>query len=76
MVTAAVVASFVYCREQWRQREGLGLRPENRAAIEAGTQHHARKAVVERVAGGSLAIGRLLVALAMLGLLVLWVLSR
>jgi hypothetical protein len=55
---------------------GLGLEPENRAALDAGTRHHARKAAVERVAGGSLALGRLLVAVAVLVLLLLWVLSR
>jgi hypothetical protein len=41
-----------------------------------GNRHHARKAVVERAAGGSLAVGRLLFVPAMLGLLPLWVLTR
>jgi hypothetical protein len=54
----------------------LGLEPENRATLDAGTRHHDRKAAAERVAGGSLALGRLLVAIALLVLLLLWVLSR
>jgi len=44
--------------------------------MEAGDRHHARKAAAERVAVGSLAVGRLLVAAAVLGLFLLWVLSR
>jgi hypothetical protein len=76
MISAGEIASFVYCPEQWRLEYGVGLEPENRAERDAGTRHHAGKAAAERVAGGSLALGRLLVVLAVLGLLVLWVLSR
>jgi hypothetical protein len=39
---------------------GLGLEPENRAALDAGTRHHAQKAAAERIAGGSITLGRLL----------------
>ena len=35
-----------------------------------------RKAVVERVAGGAIGLGRVLVVLAVIGLLVAWVLTR
>jgi hypothetical protein len=76
LISAAEIASFVYCPEQWRLESGLGLEPGNRAAIDAGNRHHARKAVAERVAGGSLAVGRVLVVLAVLGLFLLWVLTR
>jgi hypothetical protein len=76
LVTASEVAAFVYCRELWRLEHGLGLEPGNRADLDAGTRHHARKAAAERVAGGSLVLGRLIVAAALLGLLLLWVLWR
>ena len=33
--------------------------------LDAGTRHHERKAVAERVAGGSISLGRLLVAVAL-----------
>ncbi len=72
MVTAAEIAAFVYCPEQWRLQEGLGLEPNNRAALDAGTRHHERKAVAEQVAGGSIGLGRLLVAVALVILLLLW----
>jgi hypothetical protein len=54
----------------------MGLPAENQAALDAGTRHHERKAVAERVAGGSIALGRILAVLAVIVLLVLWVLSR
>ena len=50
---------------------GLGLTPENRQARVAGKRHHARKAVAERVAGGSISLGRLLIVLAVVALLLL-----
>jgi hypothetical protein len=76
MVTASEVASYVYCAEAWRLEHGLGLKPGNRAALEAGRRHHRRKAAAERVAGGSIGLGRVLAVLAGLGLLLLWVLTR
>src|SRR3982750_1413745 len=50
LVTASELACYAYCPEQWRLRYGLGLEPENRAALDAGTRHHAWKAVAERIA--------------------------
>jgi hypothetical protein len=75
LVTASEIASYVYCPEQWRLQHGPGLEPGNRAALDEGTRHHSRKAAAERVAGGALALGRLLVLLALLVLL-LWVIYR
>ena len=75
-VTATEIASWVYCPEQWRLEHGLGLPPANREERTAGTRHHARKATVERVAGGSIALGRLLLFFALLALAVLWAASR
>jgi hypothetical protein len=73
LVTAAEIACYVYCPEQWRLEYGLGLEPENRAALKAGTRHHDRRAVAERVAGGSIGLGRVLVILAAVALfLLLW----
>lgn len=76
MVSASEIGQFVYCAEAWRLEHGLGLTPGNRAARTAGDRHHARKAVVERVAGGTIGLGRVLVVLALLGLALIWVLTR
>lgn len=70
-VTASEVAAWAYCPEQWRLQYGLGLKPENQGAIEAGNRHHARKAVAEQVAGGAIWMGRCLAVLAVLVLLLL-----
>ncbi len=75
MVTAREIASFAYCPEQWRLEDGLGLSAANRAKLDAGTRHHAAKAVAERFAGGAILLGRTLVVLAILAL-VMWVFSR
>ena len=72
-ITAAELACFAYCPEQWRLEYGLGLSPANRAGMDAGTRHHERKAVAERIAGGSITLGRFLAVLAaMVLLLLLW----
>jgi hypothetical protein len=73
LVTASEIAAFAYCPEQWRLEYGLGLKPENQAAMVAGTHHHRRKAVAERVAASSITLGRFLVILvAPMLLLLLW----
>jgi hypothetical protein len=71
LITAAEIACFAYCPEQWRLQYGLGLPPGNRVAMDAGTQHHERKAVAEQIAGGSIELGRFLAVLAAVVLLVL-----
>jgi hypothetical protein len=75
LITAHEIACFAYCPEQWRLQYGLGLAAENRAALDAGTRHHARKTVAERIAGGIIVVGRLLAIAAVLVLL-LWLLLR
>jgi hypothetical protein len=76
MITAAEIACFAYCPEQWRLQHGLGLEPENRASLDAGDRHHARKALAERVAGGAIGLGKTLVVIALLFLGLLWLLWR
>lgn len=71
LITAEELASFAYCPEAWRLQYGLNLPSANRAAMEEGNRHHARKAVAEQVAGGSITVGRLLAVLAALVLLLL-----
>jgi hypothetical protein len=71
LVTASEIAAFVYCPEEWRLEHGLGLPVGNREAMEAGERHHARKAVAERIAGGSITLGRFVAILAVLALLLL-----
>lgn len=68
---AQEIACWAYCSEQWRLQYGLGLEPDNRAALAAGERHHARKEVAERVAGGSITLGRILAVLTV-GVLLLW----
>ena len=75
LITAQEVACFAYCPEQWRLQYGLGLPAANRAALDAGNQHHARKALAERLAGLCLALGRFLLVVAFLAFL-LWLLLR
>ena len=69
LVSAEELACFAYCPEQWRLRYSLGLPPSNRAALAAGTRHHERKAVAERIAGGSISLGVALIVPAALVLL-------
>jgi hypothetical protein len=71
-ITASEMACYVYCAAQWQLQYVLGVKPGNRAALDAGDRHHARKAVAERVAGGSIGLGRLLVGVALVPLLLLW----
>jgi len=75
LITASELSCFAYCPEQWRLQYGLGLPVENQAALDAGTRHHGRKAVAERIAGSAIILGRLIVV-ASLVLLLLWVLRR
>ena len=72
-VTASEIAAWIYCPEQWRLA-ALGHESANRTVQDAGTAHHAHKATAERVAGGSIALGRILIAVALLALraAVLW----
>jgi hypothetical protein len=72
LVSAAEIAAFVYCPEAWRLQFGMALTPEYRAAMDAGTHHHARKAVAERIAGGLIMFGQILVIVAAVTLLLLW----
>ena len=69
LVSAAEIASWTYCPEQWRLQYGQGLAAANQAELDAGTRHHEQKAVVEQVAGGSIALGRILAVLAVVVLL-------
>ncbi len=53
LVGAAEIASWAYCPEQFRLQYGLGLKPANREALDAGTRSHVRKAVAERTTSSS-----------------------
>ena len=66
-VTACEIADFVYCPEAWRLAQA-GHKTANWAVQQAGTVHHARKATAERVVGGSITLGRILIVLALLAL--------
>jgi hypothetical protein len=76
LISAAEIACYAYCNEQWRLEYALGLESANRAARDAGTRHHAEKATAERIAGGSITLGRILLLLAVLGLLAAWAVLR
>jgi hypothetical protein len=75
LISAQEIACFAYCPEQWRLQYGLGLPLANQGALAAGTRHHARKALAERLAGWAIGLGRLLVVAAVL-LLLLWLVWR
>jgi hypothetical protein len=74
LITASEIASFAYCPEAWRLQYGLRLRAENRAAMDAGTRHHGRKAMAERIAGLAIALGQLILIAGLI--LFLWMLLR
>jgi hypothetical protein len=75
IITASELACYVYCPERWRLEYGVGLRPANHAALDAG-DHHIRKAVAERVPGVAIAVGRVLAVAAALLLVLSWLLWR
>jgi hypothetical protein len=72
-VTASEIGDYVYCPEAWRLAQ-LGHESANHSVQRAGTSHHARKAAAERIAGGLIAVGRILIVAALLALLLayLW----
>lgn len=73
VVTASEIAEFTFCKEALRLR--LADAPNaNQPQLTAGTAEHADKAVAERIAGGSIAFGRLLIVIAILAMLaaLLW----
>ncbi len=74
-VTASEIASWVYCPEAWRL-DALGLPAANQQERTAGTRHHAEKATAERTAGGAIAFGFGLIAMAVLAISLLWWLRR
>ena len=70
---------MIWCRRRKSPRSSTAKKPGgwnappeleagNREAMDAGTRRHEGKAAAERIAGGSIAVGRLLVVLAELGL--------
>ena len=65
IVTASEIADYTFCPEAWRLAQ-VGHQSANQPARNQGTAHHARKANVERVAGVSIAFGRILIAVALL----------
>jgi hypothetical protein len=76
MITAAEIACFAYCPEQWRLQYGLELFPANRAALDAGNRHQWWKAVAERIAGRFIGVGRAIIIAVVLLLVLLWAVWR
>ncbi len=73
MITASELAEWVYSREDWRKQR-LGLSAPDQVQLDAGKALHGRKESAQRRGGQSLAIGRAMIALAVIVLLVvlLW----
>ena len=70
LVTASEIASWAWCPESWRLESGLGLEPQNRAALERGESLHQEAASFEESSRSMLGVGALLVvAAAVVGLL-------
>ncbi len=76
MVSASEIGEFVYCPEAWRLEHALRRPAGNQAAGDAGSRHHARKALAERVAGGLIGIGLALIAVPVVLVLLLWMVWR
>ena len=74
-VTASEIAEFVFCPEAWRLAQ-IGAPSANQPVRQAGTAYHGKQATAERIAGGAIALGRILIAVALLALAVLWAMSR
>jgi hypothetical protein len=74
IVTATDIANHVFCAESQRLAD-LGVKSAKQPQQQAGTTHHTRKATVERVAGSSIALGRILIFVALLAL-VAWAITR
>jgi len=74
-VSASEIANWVYCHEAWRL-DALGLQAVNETERVRGRSHHANKAFAERLAGVAIAIGRILIFVALLALAVFWAFSR
>ncbi len=72
LVTAAEIAAWVYCPEQWRLQYGEGHEPGNRQALDAGDRHHARNVAVERATGCAFALTRGVAVAGALLILILW----
>lgn len=73
MITASELAEWVYSREEWRKRR-LGLSAPDQARLDAGNALHERKEAAQRRGGLSVAVGRVLIVVAVLALLaaLLW----
>jgi hypothetical protein len=76
LISAAEIACFAYCPEQWRLQYGLELLPANRAALDAGNRHHWWKAVAERIGGRVVGMGRAIIIAVVLLLALLWAVWR
>jgi hypothetical protein len=72
-VTASEIAEYVFCGESWRRGQ-IGYESASQPQQQAGTAHHTAKATAETVAGGSIALGRVLIIVALLALVaaILW----
>jgi hypothetical protein len=72
IVTAAEIAAWVYCPEQWCLVYGMGHEPGSRQARRAGTRPHEKNVAAERAPGCAMAVASgaaaagLLIALAWL----------
>lgn len=75
IVTASEIADFVYCPEAWRLHS-VGTLSANLEQQLTGNRHHTFNAIVERIAGVFVVLGRWLILAALLVLSVLWLLSR
>ena len=74
-VTASEIAIWISCPESWRL-DARDLQSSNQPARDAATGYHARLATAELTAGGVIAFGFGLIAMAVLALGLLWWLQR
>lgn len=67
-VTASEIGKYAFCEEALRLRV-IGAPSANQPQLTAGIAEHTDKATAERIAGDSIAIGRILIIASILALL-------
>jgi hypothetical protein len=67
IVTASQIGNWAFCPEALRLRE-FGSPTANQAHLDAGDEFHADLGQVERIAGGAITPGQILIVLALLAL--------
>jgi hypothetical protein len=74
-VTASEIGDYVFDPQVWGDRI-TGKAKADQAMLDDGTRLHARKEAAVHASTGSIALGRILVVIALIALAVLWAMNR